>query len=204
LGDKNQIALLKHIVPAFNGPILEIGSRVESSNTTQYQSLFPGNEYVGVDMQEGTNVDFVIDLTEGTGELKEDYFKLIICASVLEHVKYPWLFAANITKLLKPGGLLYMSVPWIWRYHMYPDDYFRYSPAAIKEVLFPDLEWGKFYGSLRPTDNEGFFEIINFKGFDTTLGDEFGLSYRNGLKPMMISSLGVKSNNKGEENVSGN
>ncbi len=172
-------------MPKVEGPVLEIGSRVES-NTQPYRPLFPGIEYVGVDMQDGTNVDFVIDLTEGIGDLEEEHFELIICASVLEHVKYPWLFAENVTKLARPGGFLYLSVPWIWRYHMYPDDYFRYSPSGVK-VLFPGFEWKKFYASTRKIGE--IYEIANFKGFDKSIG----------LQPMMVNSLGLKIESGREE-----
>jgi len=33
-----------------------------------------------------------------------------------------------------------MSVPWVWRYHAYPDDYFRFSWRGI-ETLFPEFSW---------------------------------------------------------------
>jgi hypothetical protein len=37
-------------------------------------------------------------------------------------------------------------VPWVWRYHPYPDDYFRFSWRGI-ESLFDDLVWEHRYYS---------------------------------------------------------
>ena len=33
-----------------------------------------------------------------------------------------------------------MSVPWVWRFHAYPDDYWRFSWRGI-QVLFPGFDW---------------------------------------------------------------
>lgn len=37
-------------------------------------------------------------------------------------------------------GYAYIVVPWVWRYHAYPDDYFRYSWRGVSE-LFPGFDW---------------------------------------------------------------
>lgn len=179
MGDVNQLNLLKKLIPTFKGKILEIGSKAENS-VPPYRKLYPQNPYVGLDMEPGTNVDVVLDLTEGIGELEEESFDLIICTSVLEHVKYPWLMAENITKLSRPGGFLYMSVPWIWRYHAYPDDYYRYSPSGIM-ALFPEYNWKGWYVSTRKIGE--IFSISKLPGFDTALK----------LQPMMINAVGRKN-----------
>jgi len=67
-----------------------------------------------------------------------------------------------------PGGSIYISVPWVWPYHAYPDDYFRFSWRGIAE-LFPDFDWRDVCYS---TNIEGeFYEIIeeNIK-IDSKLG----------------------------------
>lgn len=185
MGDKNQVIYLQKYLPRkVTGPILEVGCRAES-NAVGYRKYFPNNEYIGSDLQPGKNVDIVQDLTEGTGDLPLDYFDLIICCSVFEHVSHPWLAAENLSKLSKKGGLLYNSVPWVWRFHAYPNDYFRYSPTSYP-ILFPDYEWGKFHVSTRTI---GFIEEINPKklmGFDTQLSVAGCLPY------MMINSIGEK------------
>ena len=108
MGDNVQKSCLKFLAPDTSGPILEIGSRISTNrydedHTVTYRDLYPDNEYIGLDLLEGENVDLVLDLTEGIGDLKEEYFDFIICCSVLEHVKYPWKFAVNVTRLLKPA-----------------------------------------------------------------------------------------------------
>lgn len=139
MGDVNQVAYLKHWVSRVDGPVLEIGSK-DYGSTSSFRDFYAGAEYVGVDMSEGKGVDVVADLTKSVDPLQENYFALGICCSVLEHVEKPWIFAANLTRLIRPGGRLYMSVPWVWRYHPYPDDYFRFSYRGVMS-LFGEFEW---------------------------------------------------------------
>lgn len=139
MGDKNQVAYLKARVPSVDGPVLEVGSRDEGI-TSSFRDFYPG-EYVGVDLQAGKGVDLVMDLSQSIEPLREGHFALVICCSVLEHVKDPWAMARNIVKLLRPGGKVYVSVPWAWRFHDYPDDYWRFSWRGI-EALFPTLTFG--------------------------------------------------------------
>ncbi len=138
MGSKNQFLYAEHVLKGMTGRILEVGSK-NYGNTEPFRELFPGQDYVGVDMSPGDGVDTVVDLASGTGDLPHGGFDLIIMCSVMEHCPKPWKLAENIQTLLSPAGALYSCHPWIWRYHKYPDDYFRFSPPAIKS-LFDTLE----------------------------------------------------------------
>jgi hypothetical protein len=139
VGDVNQRLFLEKLVPTIDGPVIEIGSK-DYGNTTSFRDLYRGVQYVGVDREAGRGVDVVADLATGLGSLVPGTFALAICCSVLEHTPQPWVMAGNIRALLRADGLVYISVPWVWRYHAYPDDYFRFSPRGVAS-LFPDLQW---------------------------------------------------------------
>lgn len=139
MGDVNQRLFLTRALPAVKGPILEVGSR-DYGSTENWRAVYPGNEYLGVDLSEGENVDRVVDLVAGTGDLPRDHFALVICCSVLEHVQRPWRMAENLVRLVRHDGAIYIAVPWVWRYHAYPDDYFRFSWRGVVE-LFPGITW---------------------------------------------------------------
>ena len=133
MGDKNQALYLSKYVPECEGRILEIGSK-DYGNTASFRDHYDYEEYVGIDMEDGDGVDAVVDLVAGTGSLEKNYFDLAICCSVIEHVNRPWIFADNLSSLIKPGGLLYISAPWVWRYHPYPDDYWRFSWRGVEQI----------------------------------------------------------------------
>ena len=65
-------------------------------------------------------------------------FDAVVCAHVLEHTATPWAAARNIQFLLRPGGWLIVTVPWVQGFHDYPDDYWRMSFQALRS-LFPDI-----------------------------------------------------------------
>lgn len=197
MGDPNQLLYLKKFHPHTRGPVLEVGSKNHAAEnrgaTMPFREMFPHNEYVGVDMEAGVGVDRIVDLVVGTGDLPPNHFDLVICCSVLEHVARPWKMAENLTSLLRPGGTLYMSVPWIWRYHQYPDDYFRYSFRGIMS-LFPDLTWTRVHYS---TTRHGEFLVVKdnclFMDNAFALTEQAHRTPRKYLPCLMVNMLGTKA-----------
>ncbi len=192
MGDVNQLLFLRKKAPTCDGPVLEIGSR-DYGNTSSFREFYRGYQYIGVDLTEGKGVDVVADLTAGIGDLPSNHFALGICCSVLEHVHKPWLMAENITRLMRPGGKLYISVPWVWRYHPYPDDYFRFSFRAVKS-LFEHFHWDRAYYS---TTAEGEFYTIDETqpGVDNAMAvvaSHDGKVKRKYLPYLMVNMIGTK------------
>jgi SAM-dependent methyltransferase len=54
---------------------------------------------------------------------------------VLEHVFTPDLFLEEIVRVLKPGGQLLLTVPFVWDEHEQPWDYARYTSFGLKSLL---------------------------------------------------------------------
>lgn len=166
MGDVNQLIYAQAVFRGFRGRVLEIGSK-DYGNTQPFRELFAGSEYVGIDLEAGPNVDFVVDLEKGAGPLQGREFDLVIVCSVLEHSPRPWILAGNIQKLLSADGALMSCHPWVWRYHKYPDDYFRFSPKGIM-ALFPELQYWlpMFYASSVQGE---FFSFTEDDGVDNKL-----------------------------------
>lgn len=77
-----------------------------------------------------------VDLRKPIGGAKYD---LGICMDLLEHVSDPKLVAQNIMDSLAPEALLFVTAPFVWQIHGYPDDYWRFTPQGIQE-LFKGME----------------------------------------------------------------
>lgn len=164
MGDLNQLKYLKDNAHLVKGPILEIGSK-DYGNNPNYRVMFPDKSYVGIDLENGKGVDAVIDLSINyekiISKLKIDKFNTVICFSVLEHCKDLFKVCSNIQKLLNPRGHLFISVPFCWEYHRFPEDYWRFTPEGIK-ILFPDFEFVDNHtmistskiGEIKSPDNE--------------------------------------------------
>lgn len=87
-------------------------------------------------MQAGNGVDFVCDLEDETPLPEVD---LALCCSVLEHCRYPWLAAAKIEQCAKKA--LFITVPFVWRYHGYPADYYRFTPQGVRALFSKKVKW---------------------------------------------------------------
>ena len=90
----------------------------------------------------GEYPDIVFDLCDKLDEsLKEKYNK-IICIAILEHVYNPFEAVQNLKSMLKPNGIIYGYVPYLYFYHAPKDlkfqDYFRFSKDALA-YLFKDF-----------------------------------------------------------------
>jgi SAM-dependent methyltransferase len=166
MGNINDLIFIQNQMKCFDEPYLEVGSK-DYGNTQDIKSLFPKMQYVGVDMEEGPRVDIVLDLTrnidEIDGKLKHIRFGTIFCLSVLEHCENPFLVANNLTRLLKPGGKICLSVPFALGFHGYPSDYWRFTHEGIKK-LFPKLNFNLEKAVVATTRKN------DFKGIDKEIG----------------------------------
>ena len=64
-------------------------------------------------------------------------FDMVFCFDTLEHVSNPFRFCDHLIAITRPGGHIYVSTIFAWEYHPSPEDYFRFSPAALRQ-LFTD------------------------------------------------------------------
>jgi SAM-dependent methyltransferase len=122
------------------GRTLIVGSHIYGGREDR-RKLYP--DAVGVDMVAGPGVDVVADLEDWamvTDLLQPASFDHVECRSVLEHSRRPWLLAQNLEALMKPGATFDFSVPFVWRVHAYPSDYFRYTAEGVR-ALFPGIDW---------------------------------------------------------------
>jgi len=145
MGDVNQLLFVKRHLGRLEGPYLEVGSK-DYGSTQDIRSLVgAAARYVGADLEAGPGVDVVADLAgpwEAVDEaLGGERFGTIFCLSVLEHCRQPFAMAENLTRLLRPGGNVCLSVPFAWRFHGYPSDYWRFTHEGVK-LLLPRLEFG--------------------------------------------------------------
>lgn len=122
--------------------ILEMGAkRSRPDISTLRKSEFPDySEYLGTDVEEGTDVDIVADAHQLSKVCGEESFDLILCYSVLEHVKYPNIVAYEMLKTLKVGGYIHVQTHQSFPLHDYPADYWRFTTESLR------LIFNKYYG----------------------------------------------------------
>lgn len=104
-----------------------------------YADLFLGKEYIGIDVNDSghsnssKNNDIFFD-----GKIipfSNDAFDVVICTQVLEHAKDPEILVQESRRVLKTGGVLYLTCPFIWPEHEIPYDFRRYTQFGLKQLL---------------------------------------------------------------------
>jgi hypothetical protein len=120
--------------------VLEIGSRVVSPGSSTKRGLFPGAaSYTGFDYYPDDNTDVVGDAHRLSRHLEGRTFGAVFSLSVLEHLAMPWVVAAEINRVLAPGGLTFHHTPQAWPLHDQPWDFWRFSTDALQVLFSPAL-----------------------------------------------------------------
>ena len=106
--------------------VLEVGARARSGNL--YRSWLPaGATYVGFDILPGENVDVVGDAHRLSSFLPAEGFDAIFSVSTMEHLAMPWVVAAEMNRVMRPGGLVFIATHQTWPVHDSPWDFYRFS-----------------------------------------------------------------------------
>lgn len=115
-------------------PIWEIGSYCVpgQEELANLRRLFPGREYLGLDMRPGPGVDRIENVERMTAA--DGSAGTILCLNTFEHVRDIFAGARELHRVLAPGGVLIMSCPFDFPIHDHPGDYWRFTPQAL-EVL---------------------------------------------------------------------
>lgn len=59
----------------------------------------------------------------------------VICTAVLEHLEEPGLALQECQRVLRPGGVAILSVPFIWHPHEEPRDFYRFTTHGLRHLL---------------------------------------------------------------------
>jgi len=113
-------------------------------------------QYLILDKVSDYNSDIVGDIHNLPFE--DNSVESIICIAVLEHVEKPWQAIDEMYRVLKPGGYLYIYVPFLYYYHPmkgYYKDYYRFTKNGLKYLLkdFSHLELQNVRGALHTVFN---------------------------------------------------
>jgi len=142
---------IRNVIDGIEPPrdVLEVGSStLEFRTVTQpyieanvHKPLRERNTRIYcLDRKGGKGVDYITDVETARFEDINRTFDLIICCSLLEHLRQPHKAADLITRLVKPQGHLIASVPRDYRHHEDPiDTMLRPTPEELA-AIFPDLE----------------------------------------------------------------
>jgi SAM-dependent methyltransferase len=65
----------------------------------------------------------------------DEQFDLIIAEQVFEHLQWPYRAGKHLHQMLRPGGHLLITTPFLIRIHEAPDDCSRWTETGIRYLL---------------------------------------------------------------------
>lgn len=93
--------------------------------------------YIGIDWgntMHGTHADVIADVAQPL-PIRDHAADCVVTFDVLEHVAEPGRMLAESWRILQPGGILMISVPFQWWVHEAPWDFYRYTRHGLEYLL---------------------------------------------------------------------
>jgi SAM-dependent methyltransferase len=126
-------AAVEKLGQELGGRVLDVGC-----GDRPYETLIKAQEYVGLEIDTpATRARGRADVYYAGGRFPfaDGAFDAVLCNQVLEHVFEPDLFVSEIARVLKVGGRVLLTVPFVWDEHEQPRDYARYSSFGLVTLL---------------------------------------------------------------------
>ena len=126
---------LKSCLSQFKGRFLDVGCghMVYKPFITSAPSQV--TEYIGMDLQVSSIYDTQKADLVWDGKvipLPADSIDSAMATEVFEHCPDINMVLAEIYRVLKPGGVLFFTIPFIWPLHDVPYDEYRYTPFSLE------------------------------------------------------------------------
>ena len=117
-----------------HGDLLDVGC-----GTRPYEPILGPRvrTYVGFD-HPGTQHDRSrVDVWGDAAALpfEDGSFDTVVSFHVLEHTEDPGKVVSEMARVLRPGGIVLLAVPFMWGLHELPRDFFRLTPAGLVQLL---------------------------------------------------------------------
>lgn len=175
---KSILKAIEHNSHRFKGKLLDAGC----GKMPYKEFIFKHSEitgYTGLDIETALSYDDDIkpDVTwDGkTMPFEDAQFDCVMATEVLEHVPHPEVYLAEVFRVLKKGGGLFFTVPFLWPLHESPHDEYRYTPFAMKRLLtdagFTDIQ------------------VKALGGWNASLGQMLGLWLKRGPMPRRVKKV---------------
>jgi SAM-dependent methyltransferase len=143
--------LFRDFLAQASGPCLQIAVKSEIGRKF-------GDNWTSVDKYDHSAVIDRHDDIHSLG-FPDEHFNAVVCWSVLEHVPEPQRAIAEMRRVLKPGGTIWVQLPFLFPYHADPHDYWRVTPSGLRQWMrdFEEVVCGADYWARTTIITASFF-----------------------------------------------
>lgn len=114
-----------------NMKIVDIGSMDVNGC---YRPLFANHEYTGYDIAPGKNVD-VVGENLYKFPFEDNKFDLAISGQTIEHVADIYAWIKEVSRIVRPNGMVAVIGPNTFHEHRYPIDCWRIFPDGMRFLM---------------------------------------------------------------------
>lgn len=125
----------QHVLPLLKPGmnVLDAGSGHLEEQVMRKELLATGINLHTMDMNPGPGVDFTGDVS--AMEFASGIYDAVICTQVMEHVQSPERTCAELTRVLKAGGYLFITAPQSAPLHNIPWHYFNPTKFGLQMLI---------------------------------------------------------------------
>jgi SAM-dependent methyltransferase len=129
------LAALRASLPRFSGLVLDVGCGHMPYKSLLLSPPSCASAYIGVDLPANLYGSPDLEWDGRKIPLSDAAVDSVLLTEVLEHCPQPDEVLQEVARVLKPGGFLFLTVPFIWPIHTVPHDEYRYTPFALRRLL---------------------------------------------------------------------
>lgn len=143
-----KIAAVRHALFAPGNAVIDIGGGAHSGCGRRL--------WIGADLSQCQVYNLDLLPGEGVGVVgnaellpfSDDSVDALVMQAVLEHLPQPTVVLEEATRVLKPGGYIYIEMPFLQGYHADPEDFQRYTLDGLRQRLsaFEEIDAGVSVG----------------------------------------------------------
>lgn len=128
--------------------VLDAGAGDQRNRRYFMHCTYESADFEKVDKSYGEST-YVCDLSDIPVESSK--YDAVIFTAVMEHLPEPWKVVKELHRVLKPGGKLFYTAPFLFHEHEVPYDFMRYTQYGVRSIFeregfrVPEVKWLEGY-----------------------------------------------------------
>jgi SAM-dependent methyltransferase len=135
VGRRALLNAVKGQLTRFHGTVLDIGCGSMPYKPLLLQPPTRVRQYIGVDLPDSGHGRADVEWDGRALPAQSASVDCAIATEVFEHCPEPEVVMREAWRVLKPGGFLFFTVPFLCPLHCSPNDQYRYTPFALQRHL---------------------------------------------------------------------